>query len=113
MFSLREFLWEKIYGGELPPDTLVLKEFFYSLIGVLIIALFWFIFRRLFFHIAQRAKPARATAWMFCGCSALGWFIGSLEPMPFGYGSFKLMVLLILLSFIGSIVYLSWINKKY
>lgn len=110
LFSLREVLWLKFYSGELPPDSLVSKEIITSIIIAILIVICWWGVRRLFFLIAQRANTARKTGIVFCICWSCAWLIGSLELS--GYRSFNFMVLLLLLSLIGSLGYLAWVRKR-
>lgn len=110
LFSLREFLWLKLYEGALPPEHIVLCEIIVSLIVTLLILVSWFGVRRLFFIIAHSAKAARKAGLIFSICWACAWMVGSLEFL--GYRSFAFMVTVLLFSSIASIGYLVWVRKR-
>jgi len=109
-FSLREFLWVKFYGDSLPPSGLVSKEVIVSFIVALFILLCWWVVRKAFFLIAQRAISARVTSIIFCIGLAFAWLLGSLEFA--GFQSFSYMIILMFLTVVASMGYLIWVRNR-
>ena len=110
MFSLRELMWSVFYGGGLPPEGLLVWEILACLGVGVIIVLCWFPVRMLFFLISEKAKVARAVAWVFCISWAWAWVVGGLEL--FALWTITFVFWLSLLSLIGSIGYLIWVKAK-
>jgi len=109
MYSLRESMWFK-FADKIPPEDLSSSEILIAVLVALAIVACWFILRRLFFVIAQRAGAARFTAMVFCICWAFAWLLGSLDLA--GFRSFTLMTLIFFLSLVGCIGYLAWARRS-
>ena len=109
MFSLRESLWFK-FADKIPPEDLSSSEILIAALVAFGFIMCWFILRRVFFLIAQRAGAARVTAMIFCICWAVAWLLGSLDLA--GLRSFTLMTLIFAFSLLGCIVCLIWARRS-
>jgi hypothetical protein len=109
MFSLRDSLWFK-FAHRVPPENSTFEEILIASLVALVLLLGWFIVRRWFFLIGQRAQAARITALIFCCCWGLAWLVGSLDLM--GFRSSAAMTIILVLSAGGCFTYLAHLRKK-
>jgi hypothetical protein len=101
---LRALLWAYIYG-DVPPDTLVIKEIIVSIaIGVFFLFMY-FGFKRIFFYaITPVITSARYAAMTLSLSLALPWFLASLDLL--GFWSSVISLVILIFGFIFNIIYL-------
>ncbi len=113
--SFRTLLWEKLYsasqGASRIPNNLTAQEIIGSIAAAgIILLLCWLVVRKGFFYISENAGASRITSFLFGGSIAAAWCLGSLEWI--GPGSARWMVMVMLVSTIGSITYLVWVKNR-
>jgi hypothetical protein len=107
---LRALLWAYIYG-DVPPDTLVIKEIIVSIaIGVFFLLMYFGFKRIIFYTINPIVTNARYGALILSLSLALPWLLASLDLL----GLFSAIIALVIMvfGFIFNLIYLIVTRSK-
>ena len=101
---LRALLWDYIYG-DVPPDTLVIREVVISIAIALFFLILYFGFKRIIFYtINDNSTVASYGALILSVSLALPWLLSSLDLL--GFWSSIIALVLFAFSFLSNLVYL-------
>lgn len=79
MISLRDLLWQYMYGGEVPTALSWMEIGIAAAIALLLLALYWVFQKIIFYGISDNARHARTGARVFAVTLAVGWILASLD----------------------------------
>ena len=101
---IRALLWNYIYG-DVPPETLMVKEIIVSIVIGVFFLLMYFGFKRIIFYtINPIITNARYGAVILSMSLALPWLLGSLDLL--GFFSSIIALIIMVFGFIFNIIYL-------